>query len=33
MLVPGTPERPHNNPSFTLRRIDDDGRIIETMTA
>jgi uncharacterized protein (DUF2235 family) len=26
-LVPGVAGRPHNNPSFTMRRIDDDGTI------
>ena len=28
MLVPGVPGRPHNNPSFALRRIDDEGNFV-----
>jgi uncharacterized protein (DUF2235 family) len=28
MLVPGVPGRPHNNPSFVLRRIDDEGNFV-----
>jgi uncharacterized protein (DUF2235 family) len=27
-LVAGTPDRPHNNPTIVLRRIDDDGTLI-----
>jgi uncharacterized protein (DUF2235 family) len=28
-LVPGLPGRPHNNPTIALKRIDDEGRVVQ----
>jgi hypothetical protein len=29
ILDPGVPGRPHNNPARALKRIDDEGRVVE----
>ena len=29
LLAPGLPGRPHNNPSFVLRRLNDEGMFVE----
>jgi uncharacterized protein (DUF2235 family) len=31
LLVPGVAGRPHNNPTIVLKRIDDEGRVLETV--
>jgi uncharacterized protein (DUF2235 family) len=33
MLVAGLPSRPHNNPTIVLKRIDDEGKVIEQQIA